>query len=585
MAVEGSIDLFGLPHILQTISQQGKTGILTIQGQQDIVAVSFLGGRIVAADSLAHSVEEGLSKVLVGEGLLGAAEFARANVESQVLGSRLLDLLVERRYLTRQQLLAALRLHTVRQLEALLRWQEGDFKFYGGDEVSYEEGFDPISVEDLLLRTLADFAAPSPGKAAASPAGAGRRAGGAGGATDLPGMATPAAVRAPGAGGVPGPWASGSAAHASRQAAQTRPESGELWLPQVPELPEVSMPRAPQAKASRAAGGAGNPEGGAANLPGRAGPVARDPLALLDGGSPQAGRPAAGAPTVAKVAAGLGAAAAAGQAAAAGSTSLGGAAALVGPAASDSVLAPPAAGPSQADAELPPWPAAALASPADPPAARPRAAARAVGLPVEGGPAGLVAGPGPAGATPAFPPPGWSPAVPLTPVPALPRQFRQMQIERVDRGVPLVPRLAAAVLAVGLAALLVVAVRVAPETLLLPFPWEQGERNAFLRNQRESLYDKIAGAAKTAFLRDGRFPDGLAQLRDSGLLSAADLDDPRGEPLRYTAREDSYTLQPTEAHKPLADAEASESIAGDFFLDPALLQSRVNVGPPIVLLD
>src|SRR5258708_17013767 len=139
------------------ISQQGKTGILTIQGQQDIVAVSFLGGRIVAADSLAHTVEEGLSKLLVSEGLIGAAEFESANAENQVLGGRLLDLLVERRHLTRQQLLGALRLQTVRQLEALLHWQEGDFKFYGGDEVSFEEGFEPISVEDLLLRTLADF--------------------------------------------------------------------------------------------------------------------------------------------------------------------------------------------------------------------------------------------------------------------------------------------------------------------------------------------------------------------------------------------------------------------------------------------
>jgi hypothetical protein len=554
MAVEGSIDLFGLPQILQTISQQGKTGILTVQGQQDIVAVSFLGGRIVAADSLAHTVEEGLSKVLVGEGLLGAAEFARANVENQVLGGRLLDLLVERRYLTRQQLLAALRLHTVRQLEALLRWQEGDFKFYGGDEVSYEEGFDPISVEDLLLRTLADFAGPSPGKAAVAPAGAGGRAGGAGGATAAPGMTPPAPVRAPGgARTVPGPWAPGSAARSPRPAGQTRPESGELWLPQVPELPEVSMPKAPPAKAS---------------------PPARDPPAFVG--------------DAARVAAGSGAPVAAGQAASAGSARdasaafLGGSAALAGPAAPlessapalPSVervaphLPPPAAGPGQAPAAEPlPWPAAVLSSPE----ARPRAAVQPIGPPAAGWPAGLAAGAGAAAV--------------LTPLPALPKQFRQMHVERADRALPLVHRLASAALAVGLAALLVAAVRVAPETLLLPFPWEQGERNAFVRNQRESLYDKIAGAAKTAFLRDGRFPDGLAQLRDSGLLSAADLDDPRGEPLLYTAREDSYTLQPTVSRKPLSDAEASESISGDFFLDPALLQSRVNVGPPIILLD
>src|ERR1043166_4776128 len=73
MAVEGTLDLFKLPEILQLVSQQKKTGILTVQGQQDIVAISFLNGGIVAADALNHTLEEGLGQVLVGEGLLSAS--------------------------------------------------------------------------------------------------------------------------------------------------------------------------------------------------------------------------------------------------------------------------------------------------------------------------------------------------------------------------------------------------------------------------------------------------------------------------------------------------------------------------------
>jgi len=158
-----------------------------------------------------------------------------------------------------------------------------------------------------------------------------------------------------------------------------------------------------------------------------------------------------------------------------------------------------------------------------------------------------------------------------------------MQIERAE--VPRLQRWIVAALALGLAALLVVVVRRAPEALPLPFPWQQGERGAFLRNQRESLFNKIDGAAKTAFLRDGRFPDRLVQLRDSGLLSPADVLDPRGEPLLYSAREDSYNLQATEAGRPLGEGEARESIAGNFFLDPTLVQSAATTGPPVVLLD
>src|SRR6185295_5327516 len=177
MAVEGTLDLFKLPEILQLISQQRKTGILTVQGQQDIVAISFLNGRIVAADALNQTLEEGLSQVLLKEGIIGAPQLARAAAEHQAAGGRLIDLLVERRYIERVQLLEALRLQTFRLLEQLLRWSQGDFKFYSGDEVSYEEGFVPIAVEELLIHAVQNAAAePARPVPAAPPASSGRPA-------------------------------------------------------------------------------------------------------------------------------------------------------------------------------------------------------------------------------------------------------------------------------------------------------------------------------------------------------------------------------------------------------------------------
>jgi len=169
MSVEGTLDLFKLPEILQLISQQRKTGILTVQGQQDIVAISFLNGRIVAADALNQTLEEGLAQILHKEGMISAPDLARAASEHQAAGGRLIDLLVERRYIERSRLLEALRLQTSRLLEQLLRWSQGDFKFYSGDEVSYEEGFEPISVEELLIHAVQNLP-PAPRPAAAAPA-------------------------------------------------------------------------------------------------------------------------------------------------------------------------------------------------------------------------------------------------------------------------------------------------------------------------------------------------------------------------------------------------------------------------------
>lgn len=157
MAIEGTLDEFRLPDILQMVAQQGKTGILTIQGESTIVAVSFLGGRVVSADSLEETVEDRLGEVLVREGMLSQASFAEV-VEKQRDGEgRLVDLLVDGGYLLRHEVLDSLRLQTTELLRQTLTWERGEFKFYGNDEVSYEEGFQPISVEDLLLSTLGEM--------------------------------------------------------------------------------------------------------------------------------------------------------------------------------------------------------------------------------------------------------------------------------------------------------------------------------------------------------------------------------------------------------------------------------------------
>lgn len=170
MSVEGNLDLFQLPEILQLIAQQQKTGILTVQGNEDIVAISFLHGKIVAADSLNQAVEEGLKQVLVETGVLSGADFSRASTEQAATGQRLIDFLVERRFVSRPRLLEALRIHTRQLLEKLLDWREGDFKFYTGEEVAYEEGFVPIRVDELLLHAGAAKVSAPPPPARRSPA-------------------------------------------------------------------------------------------------------------------------------------------------------------------------------------------------------------------------------------------------------------------------------------------------------------------------------------------------------------------------------------------------------------------------------
>jgi hypothetical protein len=396
MAVEGTLDLFKLPEILQLVSQQRKTGILTVQGQQDIVAISFLNGRIVAADALNQTLEEGLSQILLQEEMISAPDLARALAEHQASGGRLIDLLVERRFIGRPELLEALRLQTCRLLAQLLNWSQGDFKFYSGDEVSYEEGLVPISVEELLINMApSDSAAvrPQPAAAAAPPA-------------------APARV--------------------------------EPVPPPVVPLPMVPLPVAP--------------------LPRAAAPAPSARLAAV-------------------------------------------------PASPNAPIVPP-------------------------------------DLDVTG-------------------------------------NFRRMTVE--SRPVPSASLgWVGRSLALLLAGLVVAVLLRVPDSLLLPFPWQEREREVLVRDQRASLYLKIDRAAKTWFLLKGSFPERLQDLVAARLLSPSDLEDPEGRPLQYTANEDSYTLRPLERSKPLQGAEATEAITGNFLLDPEIFSpppQSAAAAAPLVLLD
>jgi len=155
MPLEGDLGTTALPRVLRSIAAQQSTGILTVQGEDDIVAVSCLSGQIMAADALNQTVEDGLGKVLVNQKLISAEDFASAANDHQGgSGGSLGELLVSRNLISRKQLLDALRLQTYRLMLQVLTWRSGEFKFYGGDEVSFEEGVVPIPVEELLMRAL-----------------------------------------------------------------------------------------------------------------------------------------------------------------------------------------------------------------------------------------------------------------------------------------------------------------------------------------------------------------------------------------------------------------------------------------------
>ncbi len=447
MALEGDLRVFRLPDILQMVAQQRKTGILTVQGEQDILAVSFLRGEIVAADALNQNFEEGLGEVLASQGLVRPEDFTRVAEGHRDSGQRLSDYLVERGVLTRQQLLGALRQQTYRLLLQVLRWTEGEFKFYSGEEVSFEEGVVAITVEELLMRSIGDLL---------------------------------------GEGTLSGTLPHGFVAY------ERLPSTRSLrLLGRDGDLPEESPDHvwisADEEKI----------------------------LGLLDGH--------ASAAEVAQTS-GLGE-----------YKTLYGLFRLL----QAGLVRPRSAGEAGMPREVD-------VLPVDAPAAEPQ--------------------------------------------PALRRPARSGNIElpaelastarAARRG-----RLLGAACALAVVAFLVLAAE-RPALLLFPFPWLHGDRASFERQGRAVQAVLIDRAARTYFLLEGRYPAHLEELVERGMLPRRALKGPTGGGLEYQADALSYTLVPQARSAPESSLALTETISGDFAVDPEFFRGlKEDEGIPLVLLD
>ncbi len=152
MALEGTLRDFSLADILQLISLQHKTGLLTVKSPGDTVTLGFVDGQLVSAESSAQRLDTRLGTVLVKTRRLTAESLARAlELQAQTL-QRLGFILLKNGFCSADDLRDGLDIQIRRIAYGLFRWTDGDYVFEQTDHVDYDpESTTPISVERLLM--------------------------------------------------------------------------------------------------------------------------------------------------------------------------------------------------------------------------------------------------------------------------------------------------------------------------------------------------------------------------------------------------------------------------------------------------
>jgi len=152
VALRGTLRDFSLGEILQLISFQRKTGVLSVEGEEDTVSVSFLDGKVVAADSLKRRFENRLGNLLVRAGKLTPPNLAQVLDEQKRLGQRIGFVLVNRGLVTPADLQSALRTQILNLIYRLFRWNDGRYYFSQEKSVEYEvDHFTPVATENILM--------------------------------------------------------------------------------------------------------------------------------------------------------------------------------------------------------------------------------------------------------------------------------------------------------------------------------------------------------------------------------------------------------------------------------------------------
>ncbi len=158
MSLDGNLRVFSLTEIFQMLGMQRKSGILTVEGPKDTIAVGFLTGRVVSVESSTHPLENRLGSLLVKAGLLSEAQLAIVLETQKKRHDRLGRLLVAERLVRPEDLREAFRIQVQRIVFGAFGWMEGRFRFSPQSAVDHdEELFTPISTEAILLDAARTF--------------------------------------------------------------------------------------------------------------------------------------------------------------------------------------------------------------------------------------------------------------------------------------------------------------------------------------------------------------------------------------------------------------------------------------------
>jgi hypothetical protein len=131
MALQGNLDDFSLPEILQLIAVQQKSGVLKLTSGHDVAVIFFEGGRVVSTRDRRRNARDPLKIFLVQTGYITDAQLKQIETIEGESKRELTDVLLSGNYLTTENLALAIQDQIQDTMHQLLTWKQGTYHFSG----------------------------------------------------------------------------------------------------------------------------------------------------------------------------------------------------------------------------------------------------------------------------------------------------------------------------------------------------------------------------------------------------------------------------------------------------------------------
>jgi hypothetical protein len=152
MAFKGTLREFRVPDILQMLSLQKKTGILTFNSSDGFISIIFEDGHIVGVDAFPKKLEMRMGNVLVKQEIISEEMLHRALTIQKRTGQKVGEILTGMGLLNQETTLEALKTQASQIVLSLFNWKKGEYNFkvmdFVGDEL---RTFPPMSTDNLIM--------------------------------------------------------------------------------------------------------------------------------------------------------------------------------------------------------------------------------------------------------------------------------------------------------------------------------------------------------------------------------------------------------------------------------------------------